>query len=140
MKESVDAHLFVWPGNTQKAKCRQRRSLRREPMAADFWILATSFSVPASTKPPYCRSEIISAQFVVPTRKKSFKKGEKKLVRTSGLPLEGEFERQMPSFCRSKKIRKSEKKACQGLRNSISLLKPNQTNGETNDTTRTKNA
>src|SRR6267154_5529378 len=89
MKESVDAHLFVWPGNMQKAKCRQRRSLKREPMAADFWILATSFSVPASTKSPYCRSEIISAQFVVPTRKKSFRKDEKKLVRTSGLPLEG---------------------------------------------------
>jgi hypothetical protein len=45
----------------------------------------------------------------------------------------------MPSFGRSKKVQKSEKKACQGLRNSISLLKPNQTNGETNDTKRTKN-
>jgi hypothetical protein len=39
----------------------------------------------------------------------------------------------MPSFGRSKKIQKSEKKACQGLRNSINLPKPNQTNGETND-------
>jgi hypothetical protein len=45
----------------------------------------------------------------------------------------------MPSFCRSKKVKKSEKKACQGLRNLISVLKPNQTNGETNDTKRTKN-
>jgi hypothetical protein len=45
----------------------------------------------------------------------------------------------MSSFCRSKKIEKSEKKACQGLRNLISLPKPNQTNGETNDTKRTKN-
>jgi hypothetical protein len=45
----------------------------------------------------------------------------------------------MPSFCRSKKFKKSEKKACQGLRNSISLPKPNQTNGETNDKKRTKN-
>jgi hypothetical protein len=45
----------------------------------------------------------------------------------------------MPSFGRSKKIQKSEKKACQGLRNLISLPKPNQTNGETNDTKRTKN-
>jgi hypothetical protein len=67
---------------------------------------------------------------------KNFKK---KLVRTLGLPLEGNLERQMPSFRRSKKIQKSEKKACQGIRNSISLLKPNQTNGETNDTKRTKN-
>jgi hypothetical protein len=39
----------------------------------------------------------------------------------------------MPSFRRSKKIQKSEKKACQGLRNLLSLPKPNQTNGETND-------
>jgi hypothetical protein len=45
----------------------------------------------------------------------------------------------MSSFRRSKKVQKSEKKACQGLRNSISLSKPNQTNGETNDTKRTKN-
>jgi hypothetical protein len=45
----------------------------------------------------------------------------------------------MPSFRRSKKNQKSEKKACQVLRNLISVLKPNQTNGETNDTKRTKN-
>jgi hypothetical protein len=45
----------------------------------------------------------------------------------------------MPSFSRSKKIQKSKKKACQVLRNLISVLKPNQTNGETNDTKRTKN-
>jgi hypothetical protein len=45
----------------------------------------------------------------------------------------------MPSFRRSKKVKKSEKKACQGLRNLISVLKPNQTNGETNDTKRIKN-
>jgi hypothetical protein len=45
----------------------------------------------------------------------------------------------MPLSCRSKKVQKSEKKACQGFRNFISLLKPNQTNGETNDTKRTKN-
>jgi hypothetical protein len=63
---------------------------------------------------------------------------KKKLVRTLGLPLEGKFDRQMSSFRRSKKIQKSEKKACQGIRNLISVLKPNQTNGETNDTKRTK--
>jgi hypothetical protein len=45
----------------------------------------------------------------------------------------------MPSFRRSKKIQKSEKKACQGVINLITVLKPNQTNGETNDTQRTKN-
>jgi hypothetical protein len=68
------------------------------------------------------------------------KKFKKKLVTPPRLPLEGNFERQMPSFRRSKKVQKSEKKACQDLRNSISLSKPNQTNGETNDTKRTKNA
>jgi hypothetical protein len=46
----------------------------------------------------------------------------------------------MPAFRRSKKVQKSEKKTCQGLRNLINLPKPNQTNGETNDTKRTKNA
>jgi hypothetical protein len=73
------------------------------------------------------------------TPKKIVKKVKKKLVRALGFPLEGKFERQMPSFCRSKKNQKSEKKACQGLRDLISVLKPNQTNGETNDTKRTKN-
>jgi hypothetical protein len=63
-------------------------------------------------------------------RPKNFKK---KLVRPSRLPLERNSERQMPSFRRSKKNQKSEKKACQRLRNLISLPKPNQTNGETND-------
>ena len=82
---------------------------------------------------------MISVQFVVPTRKKILKKLKKKLVRTSGLPLEGKSERQMPSFGRSKKIQKIKKKACQGLINLITVLKPNQTNGETNDTQRTKN-
>jgi hypothetical protein len=46
---------------------------------------------------------MISAQFVVPTRKKLSKKGEKKLVKPPRAPLEGKFERQMPSFSRSKK-------------------------------------
>jgi hypothetical protein len=32
-----------------------------------------------------------------------------------------------------KKFKKSEKKACQAFRNLITLPKPNQTNGETND-------
>jgi hypothetical protein len=70
---------------------------------------------------------------------KFFKKVKKRLATPWRLPLEGNFERQMPSFRRSKKVKKSEKKACQGLRNLISVLKPNQTNGETNDTKRTKN-
>jgi hypothetical protein len=67
------------------------------------------------------------------------KKFKKKLVRALPVPLEGNFDRQMPSFSRSKKVQKSEKKACQGIRNLIRLSKPNQTNGETNDTKRTKN-
>src|SRR5215475_13657129 len=69
----------------------------------------------------------------------SQKNSKKKLVRAPRVPLEGNFDRQMPLSCRSKKVQKSEKKACQGLRNLISLSKPNQTNGETNDTKRTKN-
>jgi len=84
-------------------------------MAADFWILATSFSVPASTKPPYCRSEIISAQLVVPTRKKSFRKVEKKLVRTSGLPLEGSSSDKCPHFVVQKKFKKVKKKLVRAL-------------------------
>jgi hypothetical protein len=58
---------------------------------------------------------------------------KKRLARALGLPLEGNFERQMPHFAVQKKNQKSEKKACQGIRNLISVSKPNQTNGETND-------
>jgi hypothetical protein len=85
-------------------------------------------------------SAIHDRKRVVFWAQKKFKKVKKKLATPWRLPLEGNFEGQMPSFCRSKKIQKSEKKACQGLRNLISVLKPNQTNGETNDTKRTKNA
>ena len=53
---------------------------------------------------------------------KNFKKVKKRLATPWRLPLEGNFERQMPSFRRSKKIQKSEKKACQGLRNLITVL------------------
>jgi hypothetical protein len=70
---------------------------------------------------------------------KFFIQVKKRLATPWRLPLEGNFERQMPSFRRSKKNQKSEKKACQGIRNLIRLSKPNQTNGETNDTKRTKN-
>jgi hypothetical protein len=66
-----------------------------------------------------------------PAKKDSRK--EKKACQTLTSFARGNSERQMPSFRRSKKIQKSEKKACQGLRNLISLPKPNQTNGETND-------
>ena len=66
-------------------------------------------------------------------------KNSKKACQRPGLSAKGICERQMPSLRRSKKIQKSEKKACQGFRNLISLPKPNQTNGETNDTKRTKN-
>jgi hypothetical protein len=65
--------------------------------------------------------------------KKFEEKLKKKLASHWGFPLDGKSERQTARFCRSKKIQKSEKKACQGIRNSISLPKPNQTNGETND-------
>jgi hypothetical protein len=42
------------------------------------------------------------------------KKLQKKLVTPPPLPLEGNFEGQMPSFRRSKKIQKSEKKSLSG--------------------------
>ena len=82
---------------------------------------------------------MFTASSAVPRGVFGSKNLKKKLVRTVGLPLEENFERQMPSLRRSKKNQKSEKKACQGIRNLISVLKPNQTNGETNDTKRTKN-
>jgi hypothetical protein len=47
--------------------------------------------------------------------KKIFQKVKKRLATPWRLPLEGKFDRQMPSFRRSKKIQKSEKKACQGI-------------------------
>jgi hypothetical protein len=53
---------------------------------------------------------MISAQFVVPTRKKSFGKGEKKLVRTSGLPLEGSSSDKCPHLVVQKKFKKVKKK------------------------------
>ena len=145
-----------------------RLSLRRSPCmagssTAPFWPAS---SVPPANDIPGCvgmgnggraltsdakicrpDSTLLCATSAIHDRKrvvfgaqKFFKQVKKKLVRASGLPLEEKFERQMPSFCRSKKVKKSEKKACQGLRNLITVLKPNQTNGETNDTKRTKNA
>ena len=84
-------------------------------------------------------SVIHDLQRAVPGLKKIFQKVKKRLATPWGVPLEENFGRQMPSFRRSKKIQKSEKKACQGVINLITVLKPNQTNGETNDTKRTKN-
>jgi hypothetical protein len=65
--------------------------------------------------------------------KKFEEKLQKKACQPLAFPLDGKFTRQTARFCRSKKNQKIEKKACQGIRNSISLPKPNQTNGETND-------
>jgi len=76
---------------------------------------------------------MISAQFVVPTRKKKFKKGKKKACQTVASSARGELGATNGLISSFKKNQKSEKKACQGLRNLISLPKPNQTNGETND-------
>jgi hypothetical protein len=61
------------------------------------------------------------------------KKFQKKLASPWPLPLDGKFERQTARLAVQKKFEKSEKKACQRFRNLISLPKPNQTNGETND-------
>jgi hypothetical protein len=73
------------------------------------------------------------------TVKKSFKNREKKLASRWPLPLDRKFERQTALLAVQKKYKKSEKKACQAFRNLLTLPKPNQTNGETNDTKRTKN-
>jgi hypothetical protein len=43
------------------------------------------------------------------------------------------LQRQIGHISRSKKVQKSEKKACQHSKYLITLPKPNQTNGETND-------
>src|SRR5438034_11727103 len=48
-------------------------------------------------------------------QKKSLRKVKKKLVRPSPLPLEGNSERQMASFRRSKKIKKVKKKLVRAL-------------------------
>jgi hypothetical protein len=61
------------------------------------------------------------------------KKLTKKACQHSASPLDREFERQTPGLAVQKKFEKSEKKACQPFRNLITLPKPNQTNGETND-------
>jgi hypothetical protein len=67
------------------------------------------------------------------TVKKVSKKSKKKLASRCPLPLDREFERQTARLAVQKKVKKSEKKACQRIRNLITLPKPNQTNGETND-------
>ena len=108
-------------------------------MAAGVGILASSFNDDALVAVSIFGNPRPRLEYAARVPEKNSKKAEKKLVRVARLPLEGNVERQMPSFRRSKKVQKSEKKACQGLRNLISLLKPNQTNGETNDTKRTKN-
>ena len=109
-------------------------------MAADFWILVTSFFCAGINQAALLPvgNDIRAIRGSNPQKK--FLKSEKKACQDLGASARGEFERQMPSFRRSKKIQKSEKKACQVLINLITVLKPNQTNGETNDTKRTKNA
>jgi hypothetical protein len=67
------------------------------------------------------------------------KKVTKKACHRFWSPINKESRGQEGLTRRSKKVQKSEKKACQRFRNLITLPKPNQTNGETNDTKRTKN-
>jgi hypothetical protein len=63
---------------------------------------------------------------------------KKKLVMVCPIQLNRDSARQTGRSSCSKKVEKSEKKACQPFKNSIILPKPNQTNGETNDKKRTK--
>jgi hypothetical protein len=65
--------------------------------------------------------------------KKIQKKPRKKLASRWALALDRKFERQTTRLAVQKNFKKSEKKACQRIRNLITLPKPNQTNGETND-------
>jgi len=68
------------------------------------------------------------------------KKTQKKTCQTLAPSAKGKLRNdKCPHFVVQKKFKKSEKKACQGIRNLLSLPKPNQTNGETNDKQRTKN-
>jgi hypothetical protein len=64
---------------------------------------------------------------------KKFQKSEKKLASPWHVPVNGGSAGQIGPKAVQKNFEKSEKKACQGHRNLISLPKPNQTNGETND-------
>jgi hypothetical protein len=75
----------------------------------------------------------VTADFWFDALKKTLKKSEKKLASPWRLLLNGDSTRQIGPESRSKKFEKSEKKTCQRRRNLISLPKPNQTNGETND-------
>jgi hypothetical protein len=65
--------------------------------------------------------------------KKNSKKLRKKLASPWPLPLDRNSGDKQPRLAVQKKVKKSEKKACQHIRNLITLPKPNQTNGETND-------
>jgi hypothetical protein len=47
--------------------------------------------------------------------------------------VESAFPQKMAFFATQKKLKKSQKKACQRRRDLITVSKPNQTNGETND-------
>jgi hypothetical protein len=87
---------------------------------------------------PAANTRVTSVQIQdVPLRK--CKKSKKKLASHCPLTLDGNSSDKHPHLAVQKKLQKSEKKACQRVRNLISLPKPNQTNGETNDTKRTKN-
>jgi hypothetical protein len=85
-------------------------------MAAAVGILTSSFNDAArsSYQSSSTRGPERAARAAEKLKKREPKKVKKKLVRTSGLPLEGNFERQMPSFRCSKKIEKSGKKSLSG--------------------------
>jgi hypothetical protein len=69
----------------------------------------------------------------LPRSKKFEKKVRKKLASTGLFRYTGNSSDKKPCWAVQKKLKKSEKKACQPFRNLITLPKPNQTNGETND-------
>jgi hypothetical protein len=97
-------------------------------------MLKTSFSVPDTTQAALIRvGDDIPPNLRFQTVKKVSKKSKKKLASRWPLPLDPNFERQTARLAVQKKVQKSEKKACQTFRNLITLPKPNQTNGETND-------
>jgi len=76
----------------------------------------------------------LSATSAFPKPVKKVSKIEKKSLPGIGLfRYTGNSSDKQHCLAVQKKFKKSEKKACQTFRNLITLPKPNQTNGETND-------
>src|SRR5262245_61809147 len=108
MRQWVHARVFVWRGNRRKAKRLQRRASRQKPMPPAVGILMSSFNDDAESSYQSCsaRRPECAARAAEKFKQREPKKFKKKLVRAPRVPLEGNFDRQMSLFCRSKKVQK----------------------------------